>query len=367
MKKPMNPNPELDPKLEVLIKSLQLHTPRDPQAASRTRDSFLAEATQISPRVSNLPRHRLEEWKEKFTIFWYVSKKEKSTMFKFAMSIFLVLGLVLGVGATTVVAAQSAQPDETLYPVKIWSEDVRLDLETDPQVKLELALQFAARRTEEIRTLFVAGNTVPEEVMTRFESQQQQAMNFAADMPDERTAPALEQVRDQARQQNQFMAQLQVAEPAAQQTRARIQNMLQTQEQMALQGIQDREWLRQQLRLRGRDRIWFFTPTIQVTENAMTPLSGSNSWTNGTPTPGSGYGPGGSHNPWTDGTPTPGSGYGPGPGTGDCTTCTPKPRNGSPAEQPSAGNGGGDGENGNGDNGEGGQPAPGGNGNGNKP
>ncbi len=355
----MNPNPELDPKLKALIRSLQRQTPRDPQAASRSRDSFLAEAAQIAPRVTISTQSRLDKWKESLKTFWFSTQKEQKPMFNLFMTVLIVLVAVFGGGATTVAAAQAARPNETLYPVKLWSEDVRLDWENDPQAKLDLALQFAEQRTVEIQYLFVADSTIPEPVITRFENQQQQALNLAVGMPDDLTLPALERIRDQARQQEQTIAQLQVAEPAAQQTRARIQNMIQSQEQMALQGIQNPDWLRQQLRLRGHDRTWFFTATAQVTENAGTPLSGSNPWTTGTSTPGSSYGPGGSHNPWIDGTPT--------PGTGDCTTCTPKPRNGSPAEQPGTGNGSGDGGNGNGDNGEGGQSAPGGNGNGNKP
>ena len=363
----MNPNPELDPQLDALLQALHRSPPRDPQLASRARDSFLAEAAQIAPCVSISTQSRLDKWKESLKPFWFSTQKEQKPMFNLFMTVLIVLGAVFGGGATTVAAAQAAQPDETLYPVKIWSEDIRLDWENDPQAKLDLALQFANRRTEEIQTLFVADSAIPEPVMTRFENQQQQALNLAAGMPDGLTLPALERIRNQARQQEQIIAQLQVAEPAAQQTRARIQTMLQTQEQMAVQGIQNPDWLRQQLRLREHDRIWFFTPTAQITENAGTPLSGSNPWTTGTPTPGSSYGPGESHNPWMDGTPTPGSGYGPGPGTGNCTTCTPKPRNGSPAEQPGTGNGSGDGGNGNGNNGEGGQSTPGGNGNGNKP
>ena len=361
----MNPNPELDPKLNALIRSLQRQTPRDPQAASRARDSFLAEAAQIAPRVSISAQSRLDKWKESLKTFWFSTQKEQKTMFNLFMTVLIVLGAVFGGGATTVAAAQAAQPNETLYPVKTWSEDVRLAWENDPQEKLGLLLQFADRRTEEMQSLFVADSSIPEPVMTRFENQQQQALNLAAGMPDDLTLPALERIRNQARQQEQTLAQLQIAAPAAQQTRARIQKMIQSQEQMALQGIQNPDWLRQQLRLRERDRIWFFTPTTQATENTGAPLSGSNPWTTGTPTPGSGYGPGGSHNPWMDGTPTPGSGYGPGPGTGDGTTCTPQPRNGNPADQPGAGNGNGDG--GNGNNGDGGQPAPDGNGNGNKP
>ena len=367
----MNPNPDLDPKLDALLQELRRSTPRDPELVSQARKAFLTEAAQIAPQVSRVSIStpgRLNRWKENIKTIWLGMQKEQKPMFNLFMSVLLVLGAVLGGGATTVAAAQAAQPDETLYSVKTWSEDVRLGWANDPQAKLDLALQFSARRAEEIQELFAADNNVPELVITRFENQQQQALDLAAGMPDDLVIPALEQVRDQARQQEQMMAQLHVADQATQQIHHRIQTLLQNQEQMAQQGIQNPNWLRQQLRQRGRDRNGLLTPTVGAAETGQTALPGSNPWTTGTPTPGSsygpggsqnpwttwtptpgsGYGPGGSQNPWTTGTPTPGSGYGPGQGTGGCTTCTPNPQNGNPTEPPGSGGGGGGG----------GQPAP---------
>lgn len=369
----MNPNPELDPKLDALLQELRRSTSRDPELVSQARKAFLTEAAQIASQVSRVSIStpgRLNRWKENLKIIWFGMQKEQKPMFNLFMSVLLVLGVVFGGGATTVAAAQNAQPDETLYPVKTWSEDVRLGWASDSQAKLDLALQFSARRAEEIQGLFAADNNVPELVITRFENQQQQALDLAAGMSDDLVIPALERVRDQARQQEQTMAQLHVQDQATQQIHLRIQTLLQNQEQMAGQGIQNLDWLRQQLRQHGRNRNGLFTPTADVTETGPTLLPGSNPWTTGTPTPGSGYGPGpggpqnpwttgtpvpdsgygpgGSQNPWTTGTPTPGSGYGPGQGTGGCTTCTPNPQNGNPTEPPGSGGGGGGG----------GQPAP---------
>lgn len=369
----MNPNPELDPKLDALLQELRRSTSRDPELVSQARKAFLTEAAQIASQVSRVSIStpgRLNRWKENLKTIWFGMQKEQKPMFNLFMSVLLVLGVVFGGGATTVAAAQNAQPDETLYPVKTWSEDVRLGWASDSQAKLDLALQFSARRAEEIQGLFAADNNVPELVITRFENQQQQALDLAAGMSDDLVIPALERVRDQARQQEQTMAQLHVQDQATQQIHLRIQTLLQNQEQMAGQGIQNLDWLRQQLRQHGRNRNGLFTPTADVTETGPTLLPGSNPWTTGTPTPGSGYGPGpggpqnpwttgtpvpdsgygpgGSQNPWTTGTPTPGSGYGPGQGTGGCTTCTPNPQNGNPTEPPGSGGGGGGG----------GQPAP---------
>jgi hypothetical protein len=386
----MKPKPELDPKLDALLQELRHSTPRNPEIVSQARQAFLTQAAQMAqqvPRVSISTPGRLNRWKENLKTIWFGTQKEQKPMLNLFMSVLLVLGVVFGGGATTIAAAQAAQPNETLYPVKTWSEDVRLGWVSDPQEKLDLALQFSTRRVEEIKGMFAVDATIPEPVMTRFENQQQQVLDLAAGMPDDLIIPALERVRDQARQQEQIMAQLHVQDQANQQIHNRIQNLLQSQEQMAGQGIHNPDLLRQQLRQHGRNHNWLLTPTAEVTEPGQTPLPGSNPWTTGTPTPCSGYGPGGSRNPWTtgtptpgsgygtgesqnpwmDGTPTPGSGYGPGPGAGDCTACTPKPQNGNPTGQPGSGGGSGSGGGGGGS----GQPAPsqslGGGGNGNKP
>lgn len=349
----MNPNSELDPQLASQLKTLRRAIPRDPQLASRARESFLAEAAQIAPRVSISPRNRLDGWKETFTSFWKITRREKNPMFNITMAVLIVLGVIFGGGATTVAAAQTALPEQALYPIKIWSEDIRLGWEIDPQAKLDLELQFTARRAEEIGAMLVAGGPVSEPVLTRFENQQRQTLEYAAGMSDELVLPALEQVRNQARQQEQLMMQLQVAEPVAAQIRARIQIMMQAQAQTAQQGIDDPLWLREQLRL--HERIHLATPT--TTEPSLptaTSATGNNPWTTGTPTPLSGYGPGESQNPWTEGTPTPGSGYGPGTGTGNNPNPSPGSNSEVPEKLPSVqpGNGGG------------GQP---GNGNGNRP
>ncbi len=354
------PNPELDPKLEAVLKSLQRQAQRDPQAASRARQAFLDQAAQIKPRVSNLPQNRLEGKKENLTAFWFGSRKEKKPMFNFVMSVFLVLVLTFGAGATTVAAAQGALPDGTLYPLKTWSEDVRLGWASDPQSKLDLALQFNARRSVDIHTALASGATVPEPALIRFENQERLALTLAAGLPPNQTRAALEQIRDQAHQQEQAMAQLKLNAPAAQQTRARIQTVLQIQAQIAQQGLENPNWLREQLQLGENHRFKLSTATAEppVQPTPAGPGAGSQ----GTRTPGSGDDPGSgnSQNPWIEPTYTPGSGNGPGTGANGNNGPTANPNPGNPTAQPGQGEG------------ENYQPGDGsgngnGNGNGNKP
>jgi hypothetical protein len=359
------PNPELDPKLAASLKSLQRQALRDPQAASRARQAFLEQAAQIKPRVSNLPPNRLEGRKENLLAFWFGLRKEKNPMLNFVLSVVLVLGLMLGAGATTVAAAQAAPPDGALYPLKTWSEDVRLDWVADPQAKLDLTLQFNARRSADLQTALCSGAAVPEPVLARFENQERLTLTLAAGLPVDQTRAALEQIRTQARQQEQAMAQLQLNTPAAQQIRARLQTMLQTQAQIAQQGLENPNWLREQLRLHENNRFRLSTPTVQPPARPTSPTPGGSQ---GTHTPGQGNGPGAgnSQNPWIEPTYTPCPGNGPGTGTNGNIGPTANPNPGNPTTQPGQGEGGntqpGDG------NGSGGETGNGsGNGNGSKP
>lgn len=340
------PDPEIDPKLEKMLKDLRQSAPRDPQTASRARNSFLAEAKETSSRVSNRPQNRLEEWKEKFIIFWNGSPKEKNPMFNFVTSVILTLGLVFGAGATTVVAAQSALPDDTLYPVKIWSEDVRLNWADTPQNKLDLALKFTSRRSAEIQTALEADAAIPEPVVTRLENQQRLALNLAAGLPSEQARPALEQIRDQARQQENSIAKLKPNTPVAEQVRARVQNMLQMQAQIAQTGLDNPTWMREQLRLQENNRFRL-TPVVEPTLPLVTPDPTSGPRVTDIPKPGNGFDSGNSQNPWIEATHTPNPGNTSGNGAGSDTTgnssVTPDPVPGKPSKQPGDDNGNGNG------------------------
>ena len=144
------------------------------------------------PRVSDLKPSRLNRWQERFGAFGLLTRREKKPVFNIVMTALLVLGAVFGGGATAVAASQNAQPDDALYIVKTLSEDIRMDVETDPQARLNLALQYTARRMAETQTMLAAQGEVPESLMMRFQSQLQQALMLAAGMQDGEALQALE-------------------------------------------------------------------------------------------------------------------------------------------------------------------------------
>lgn len=314
----MKPTPEKrDPQLEPWLESLNAAPPRDPQRAEQARAAFL-QAANSEKAVSIAPQSRLNHWKNTIRGF-FRPQQERKPMFSTISTLLIIAALLLGGGGATAAAAQTAEPDGALYPVKVWSEQVRYDLAGEDDARLELALQFANRRMAEIQYQFAAGDVPDEALQLRLQNQLELALRLAAGLPPKQAPGGL--LRVQTALQNQLRAAeaWQVVDPAGEQVRQQVRAMLQERLNLCAEGLQNPQLLRQQLQERERNRI-NVDPTL--------PAEGSlNPWTEGTPTPGSGYGPGpgDNQNPWTTGTPTPGSGYGPGPGDGTpiCENCTP--------------------------------------------
>ena len=319
----INPNSE-ESAARAALQRLHETPARDAGRAEAGRAAFLAEAERMKPAVSPAAERR-----HTGRIHWIptlFARKDAQPMLKFALPILLILALVLGTGITTA-AAQAALPGDTLYPVKLWTEDARLDLAASPAALLDLHLQFADKRIDEAAQLLAASQTPPEALFTRLELHLNYALQFAADQEEPGAREALEQLRQRMETQVRTMTQIMPNEPKGEAALARLQETVQNRLRVVESGIEDPVQLREQLRSR------FAQPTEDPTGDPTQgggygPGDPGNPWTTGTPTPGSGYGPGEPQNPWTTGTPTPGSGYGPGDPGNPWTTGTPTPGSG---------------------------------------
>jgi uncharacterized membrane protein YgcG len=337
---------------------------RDNQVAQQARTNFLELAADLKLSVSAQPKQRHTGW------IYFLLRKEPKKM-SILMTIVIVLSAVFGGAGLTVYAAQDSTPDSALYGLKLASEDARLGVTVEQHSRLELQLEFALRRMQEMAAQVNAGQDIPETLQNRWQNHLQTALQICTQLSDAQLEPALLLVREQLRLQEQIAANVS-GTGLGMQTMEQVRAELKLRLQQVESGLLDPEQFRQQLR-QGQEA------------QPVNPTGGSNPWTTGTPTPGSGYGPGpgecdtctpqsnqGSQakpgssgetqNPWTTGTPTPYSGYGPGPG--DCETCTPVgpqgPQNGgsqpNQTQQPGSGSGTGSGS---GDPGSGGTPGDG--------
>ncbi|MBT3337482.1 MAG: hypothetical protein HN855_05515 [Anaerolineae bacterium] len=215
----MSNKQKIDPKLEALLDELRDVPVRDPRRAAQGRAQFLSQAVSVRTQtVSRNPLRRLNGWFDK-----YKQPKEKKGMTTFA-SIMTVLALLLGGGAGTVYASQESMPNEMLYPVKIASEEFRLNMAGDSVEEFALMLEFAQRRGDEIETMMGAGVEPTAENMLQLAQQTQMAAQLAG------TLDGAAQLQAQNMIQNQMQRMLNLQENASEegailmeQTRAALQ------------------------------------------------------------------------------------------------------------------------------------------------
>lgn len=250
-------------------------------------------------------------------------------MFSTITSILLIVAVLFGGSGATLAAAQASLPDQPLYAVKLWGEEVQLSLTTQEQARLELSLQYIERRMVEIQTMQQAGTPPDDAAVIRLQNQIENTLRLCLQQQNsDQQIQALVKAQTQLKTHLQTLAQLQTRSGEAAGTLTRLQSMIRERLQWIDAGLNDSVQLRTRLQQQER---------LQQTTSEP-PAGGNNPGKNGTAAPGQGNGAGATQpcpnctpagtgqgsNPWTTGTPTPGSGYGPGPGsTSTCGTCTP--------------------------------------------
>lgn len=171
------------------------------------------------------------------------------------MSTLVIVGLLFGGGAT-VAAAQNDLPNEPLYQLKLLSEDAQLLLTADPAAEINLLMEQAQTRTEEMVALSAQGVAPDAALVTRAQERTQQALHIAASLGDAEMTAALLQIRTRLQTQEQLMTQLNdgtclECEPVLQQTRA----MLQTQLGLVEDGLTDPQAFRNQNQIQNQVRV----------------------------------------------------------------------------------------------------------------
>jgi hypothetical protein len=216
---------EIESVIKQRLEEIKPVPPRDPQSASRGRAQFLGMAVS----ASELPRQK--GW---MSIF----RKERYTM-NIVLSILVIAGLLFGGGAT-VSAAQDDLPNESLYALKTWTEDLSLQLQNSQEQKVDRLMELAQIRMQEMTRLTELGEPIPDRVRLRLEQHIRQALQICADMDDPDLERTLLQLRDRLRDHDRDMEQLQI--------QAQDKLQLQSQDQLQLQ-TQTRTMLQERLRL----------------------------------------------------------------------------------------------------------------------
>jgi hypothetical protein len=188
MKMTQNDN-SYNPRIKRHLDLLRDTPPRDPEAAKLGKENYLKLAASLPVPVSEKRTWRLNEW-----LYAITRKKERHTMFTIS-TLVVVLAMLFGGAGATVYAAQDSMPNDTLYAVKTWSEDVKLGLTSNPEAKYDLLESYLYRRFAELDALLADGEDIPDNFVTRTQDQLK-AMGDSVAQMDKNTDPTQIQDRD---------------------------------------------------------------------------------------------------------------------------------------------------------------------------
>jgi hypothetical protein len=344
----MNHPDEIDPRLNALLAELKPVPPRDLQLTARQKARFLSQASilRTAPHSQGLIQ-RLKAWN-------YLPQNEQFTLATSLLTVILALILLFG-GVGTAYAAQSSLPNQALYPVKTMTEDVRLSLVANPQIKVGLLMEFTQTRVNEIQALSEKSIRPPAMVLNRLTTHLGLSIQIAGRMDDVQLQQTLSRIsiilRNEEHKMDQFMAQAPAESgslllPAREQIHASLL--------LVDVGLNDPRQFRERIRNQNQPSIsptlpagsqtpvplFSSTPSPTVTGITLTPASGQGDSQNGS------GGSTGTGNPPTTG-PNPdntSSGPGPNPTQGNSVPkSTPPVRQ--PTDKPGGGNPGNDGGN----------------------
>lgn len=163
------------------------------------------------------------------------------------LSLLVVAGLLFGGGAT-VNAAQDELPNEPLYAVKTWTEDLSLEFQNDPEVKVNRLMELGQIRIQEMTRLIEDNQPIPDQVRLRLEQHIRQALQLCANMDEPALERALLQIRDRLQQQDRDMERLQLHTQDQLQLLTQTRAMIQERLRLVEDGLLDHEMFREQVR-----------------------------------------------------------------------------------------------------------------------
>lgn len=307
--------------IENELSALKDVPPRDPNAAIRGRNLFISEAKRLERAVSHSRARRHIGWSNTLQIY---QRKGRFAMISILTSIIVSLSLLFG-GTGIVQAAQTSLPNEPFYPIKLWSEDLAIDLTTDPQNLVDLYLRYAERRIGELAALNQSDGIVEVPVIARWLMEIERSLEIAASLEDSALEPAFLKIRDQLRIQDQVMQQLQLmATTENEPLLTRTQQMIQERLMLLENGLHDPIQLRDQIRLHVRLQEQLNQPDDAQSGSMYGEGNGNGSSENTTPEAGTGgnsYGQESTSGPNPEG----GSGYGQGSNSGQLGQCICQP------------------------------------------
>ena len=258
---------ELDPRLQRLLDLLRPVPPLDAGSSAQARANFLAQVEAYRQTVSPRQGWRHKEWIAKINPLFH--RKELHPMLSILMTIALGIAVLFGGAGSAVFAAQDSLPGETMYPVKTWSEDFRLQFTSASQAQIDLALEYANRRMAEITAMHAAGLQAPAETGQRFQEELELALQLGAGLDNPQMIQAMSRIRLQVEAHLQTLQGLiQNSAGGIDPVIAQLQVQLREQARLAGLGQINPDAIRDQIRARDRDRLNIRLQTPQPTAAA---------------------------------------------------------------------------------------------------
>ncbi len=207
---------------------------RDPLSGARGRAAFLA---QLDQRQNEEKAGWFTKIQETFASLSFQPSRRWTAV---AASVLLALILTFGAVGGTVYASQDSLPNQALYGVKIFAEDVRLSLANQPQEKISLLEKFSQRRIEELQGSSEQGYELPQQTLLRLEQHTETMFELAAEQDEQDISQSLRQIRSMLQVHEESINQLKNKQNGnAAQALSRVQERLITKIQYAERGIEN--------------------------------------------------------------------------------------------------------------------------------
>lgn len=163
---------ELAPLLETLVavRELQATEPPLPERVAAGRERLLAQAAELRQQeVKSQPRP-FADWPSRLRQRLAAWVAPRPMAGRWAITAIITLVLLILLGGSAVVAAESSLPGDVLYPVKRTTQDVRLRLALDEAARAELERHVQAQRRADALAVAQQGRRVTVDFAGEIES-----------------------------------------------------------------------------------------------------------------------------------------------------------------------------------------------------
>lgn len=145
----------IDTKLKELLDELQNVPARDAGKAELGKTQFLHQAASIRAGLASNPLRRAIQSARSLLS----PTRARFSLRQASMAVIIAAVVLLGGGSITAYAAQKSLPGDSLYTIKLFIEDAFIAFSLSDSHDLELHLEYASRRFEEITTLLGSGRS----------------------------------------------------------------------------------------------------------------------------------------------------------------------------------------------------------------